>query len=55
MQVRAKELTLRLLDKKKVKEERLKWQLINTALPILIIILLAIIQYIIRKRKYTSE
>lgn len=55
MQVRAKELTLRLLDKKKVKEERFKWQMINTVLPLLLIIVFAIIQYIIRKRKYTSE
>jgi ABC-2 type transport system permease protein len=55
MQVRAKELTLRLLDKKKVKEERFKWQMINTVLPLLLIIIFAINQYIIRKRKYTGE
>ncbi|MEO6902527.1 MAG: gliding motility-associated ABC transporter substrate-binding protein GldG [Bacteroidia bacterium] len=55
MQVRAKELTLRLLDKKKVKEERFKWQMVNTVLPLLLIILFAIVQYIIRKRKYTGE
>lgn len=50
--VRARELTLRLLDKKKIKTERLKWQLINTAMPLLAILLFGIIYSIIRKRKY---
>lgn len=52
--VRARELTLRLLDKKKVKEERLKWQLINTTLPLLVILIFGIIYSIIRKRKYAK-
>jgi ABC-2 type transport system permease protein len=52
--VRARELTLRLLDKKKIKNERLKWQLINTALPLLLVLLYGIIHNMIRKRKYAS-
>ncbi len=52
--VRARELTLRLLDKKKLKNERLKWQTINTGLPLLGLIIFGIIYTIIRKRKYTS-
>lgn len=50
--VRARELTLRLLDKKKMKNERLKWQVINTALPLLAILVFGIIYSLIRKRKY---
>jgi len=50
--VRARELTLRLLDKKKVNTEKLKWQLVNTVVPLLFILLFGIIHNIRRKRKY---
>lgn len=52
--VRSRELTLRLLDKKKVKNERLKWELINTFVPLLLIILFGVIQNFRRKRKYAG-
>jgi len=52
--VRARELTLRLLDKKKIKTQRLKWQVINTGLPLLAIIIFGFIYYFNRKRKYAS-
>ena len=52
--VRSRELTLRLLDKKKIKTERLKWQIINTALPLFALFLFGIIHNIIRKRKYAT-
>ncbi len=52
--VRSRELTLRLLDKKKVKNERLKWELINTFVPLLLIILFGLIQNWRRKRKYAN-
>ncbi len=51
--VRARELSLRLLDKKKLKNERLKWQLVNTALPLFLLLVFGIIYNIRRKRKYT--
>ena len=50
--LRNKEFKIRLLDKQKVANGRLKWQLINTAFPVLLIILLGIIIGFIRKRKY---
>ena len=50
--LRNKEFKIRLLDKQKVAHGRLKWQLINTAFPVLLIILLGIIIGFIRKRKY---
>ena len=54
LQARSKEFTLRLLDPKRVNEEKTTWQLINIALPILIIILLGIIYQQLRKRKYAA-
>jgi len=54
LQARSKEFTLRLLDPKRVNEQKATWQFINIALPILIIILLGIIYQQIRKRKYAA-
>ena len=51
---RNKEISLRLLDSQKVEEQRTTWQLINIALPILVIILFGFIYQQIRKRKYAS-
>lgn len=52
--VRARELTLRLLDKKKVLNERLKWQMINVVLPLFVVLLFGMVYHIIRKRKYAK-
>ncbi len=52
--VRNRELTLRLLDKKKVQAERVKWQLVNTFVPLLLIIAFGIFQNYWRKRKYSQ-
>jgi gliding-associated putative ABC transporter substrate-binding component GldG len=51
---RNKEISLRLLDSQKVEEQRTTWQLINIALPVLVIILFGIIYQQMRKRKYAS-
>jgi ABC-2 type transport system permease protein len=50
--VRSRELTLRLLDKKKVKAEKTKYQVINTVLPLLIVLIFGFIYHLRRKRKY---
>lgn len=52
--VRARELTLRLLDRKKLKAEGFKWKLINTLVPLLSIALIGILIFYRRKRKYTT-
>ena len=52
LETRAKDYTLRLLDPKKVKEEKTIWQIINTGLPVLFIILCGFIYQLLRKRKY---
>ena len=49
---RSRELKLRLLDVTRVKTEKLKWQLINTILPILIVLLFGLVQYYLRRRRY---
>jgi ABC-2 type transport system permease protein len=52
--VRAREIKLRLLDKKKIKNEELKWKIINTSVPILMIIFFGICRFYLRKKKYSS-
>lgn len=52
MQARNKEVILRLLDAKKTEAEKGKWQLINIALPILLIIILGIIYQQVRKHQF---
>ena len=52
LQLRSREVKLRLLDKKKINTQKTKWQLVNVALPLALIIALAVLQFYIRKRKY---
>jgi ABC-2 type transport system permease protein len=52
--IRSKNVKLRLLDKSQIKKERIKWQVINGLLPIVLIIAFGLIKNIIRKRKYTK-
>jgi ABC-2 type transport system permease protein len=54
IEVRAKEIKLRLLDKGKLKSERLKWQIVNMVIPIVLILIFGLTNKIIRKRKYTA-
>jgi ABC-2 type transport system permease protein len=52
IEVRGKEITLRLLNKAKIKKERVQWQLINMIAPIALILLFGFINRYIRKRRY---
>lgn len=49
---RNKNIVLRLLDAKKIKEQKSNWQLINIALPVFLVILLGIIYRQTRKKQY---
>lgn len=51
---RTKEIMIRPLDREKVVSEKLKYQLINIALPIVLIMLFAVVRSILRKRRYAS-
>jgi len=53
LDARAKDYTLRLLDVKKITEERTIWQIINIVAPILLVCLFAVAYQWRRKRKYT--
>jgi ABC-2 type transport system permease protein len=50
---RSKDLTLRLLDAKKVEDMRGTWQFINVVSPILLVVLFGFAYQLIRKRKYS--
>jgi len=54
LETRAKDFTLRLLDLKKVKEQKTTWQFINIALPVLIIILFGFVYQQVRRKKYAA-
>jgi len=54
LQTRGKEFTLRLLDPKRVKEERGQWQLVNIALPIVLIIAFGLVYQQLRRRRYAG-
>ena len=54
IEIRSRELKIRLLDLNKVKKQRTNWQLVNTLVPTLSILLLAIVNYYWRRKKYLS-
>ena len=53
MALRSRELKLRLLNSSAIKKEKYKWQLINIAGPVLIVILAGLLYNFLRRRKYT--
>lgn len=55
LELRGREFKLRLLDRKKLSNERVKWQIINVVMPILLIVLLGIAYSFMRKRRYTRQ
>jgi len=52
--IRSKTISLRLLDAEKVRDERSFWKFVNIVFPLLFIFIFGVIQYVIRKRKYTK-
>ena len=53
MELRSRELKLRLLDKVRIKKERVKWQFINLVGPVIIVIFSGLVYGYYRKRKYS--
>ena len=53
--IRSRELKVRLLDMTKINQERTKWQVINTLIPIVLIIGLGFVMAFIRKKKYSKK
>ena len=54
MELRSREIKMRLLNTAKVRNEKLKWQVINTAGPLLLLLLAGLSYGFIRKRKYST-
>jgi gliding-associated putative ABC transporter substrate-binding component GldG len=55
IQTRNKEIVLRLLNAQKVEDEKTKWQLINIALPIILIILFGVVYQQFRHYRFTGK
>ncbi|MFL5728548.1 MAG: gliding motility-associated ABC transporter substrate-binding protein GldG [Cytophagaceae bacterium] len=52
--IRAKEVALRPLDKVKIRDDAAQWQVINLVLPVLLVLLFGVARYYVRKKKYES-
>ena len=55
LSVRSREVKLRELDKERVKADRLEWQLLNTLVPIVLILVFAVVQGYLRRKRYTGN
>ncbi len=54
MQVRAREVKIRLLDNTKIQRDKFYWQMFNIATPLIIIIVMGLLLTFYRKRKYSK-
>jgi ABC-2 type transport system permease protein len=54
MELRSREIKLRLLDRSAIRKDRFKWQVINIAGPFLIVVLAGLIYNWLRRRKYAK-
>jgi ABC-2 type transport system permease protein len=54
MELRSRELKIRLLNRAKVKTEKTEWQLINVIGPVFLVILAGLLYSYFRRRKYTK-
>jgi ABC-2 type transport system permease protein len=54
IEIRAKEIKLRLLDKGKLKRDRTHWQLINMLLPLVLLLVFGFVNKRVRKVKYAK-
>jgi ABC-2 type transport system permease protein len=55
IETRNKEIKLRLLDKVKAREQKLMWQVLNMALPVVLIAIFGLVYNFIRRRKYARN
>ncbi len=55
LQLRAREVKLRLLDVKKINQHRSKWQMINVLVPLMFVIVFAVVQFYVRRKKYSHK
>ena len=54
IQARNKEVKIRPLDKVKLKESRVKWQVLNLAVPLLVLIGYGVLRFYLRKKRFAK-
>ena len=54
MNLRTRDFKLRLLDRNKVLDQRVRWQVLNVVLPSLILLVFVIIWLVVRRKRYTK-
>lgn len=54
MELRSREVKLRMLNKTKIRSERLFWQVVNVILPLFLLLVFGLIRFYIRKRKFAT-
>ncbi len=52
---KAKDHVARLLDTKKVEEQKTLWQVANIVVPVLLVLIFAVLFQFIRKKKYSNK
>ena len=55
MQLRSRTMQLRLLDKVKLREEKVMWKWINVVVPILLILILGVVYNMVRRRRFSRS
>lgn len=55
LETRSKDFALRLLDTKKIDEDRSTWQMLNIGLPVFLVLIFGFVYQAIRKRKYQGK
>jgi ABC-2 type transport system permease protein len=55
MQLRSRSMQMRLLDKVKLREEKLFWQVVNVLFPVILILSGGIIFWFLRRRRYSGK
>jgi ABC-2 type transport system permease protein len=50
--LRTKEIRIRLLDRARIRSEKMYWQLVNTIAPLVLVLICAIFQHYLRRQKY---
>jgi ABC-2 type transport system permease protein len=55
MELRSREIKIRLLDQKKIKSEKLKWQLLNILLPVVIVVAAGVVYGYVRIRRFAGK
>ncbi len=55
VEIRSREIKLRLLDPRRLESERLRWQTLNILGPVVFVLLIALLKFYLRKRKYAKK